>query len=78
MVKSHLVKRNVKNTWERGRDRTFSPLSLSPFPSCARHIFALLVLMRPTILSESLAQARPILAGGGGGGGGYSKILFCN
>ena len=48
MVKSRSVTRNAKNA------RGMPPSPPSPFPSRARLIFALLVLIRP----ESLAQAK--------------------
>ena len=43
VVKSRSVKRNAKNARGLGRDRAPPP----PFPSRARLIFALLVLIRP-------------------------------
>ena len=58
VVKSRSVKRNTKNARGLWRDRAaFSLPPPPPFASRASLIFALLVLIRPTILSESLAQA---------------------
>ena len=53
MVKSRSVKRNPKNARGMPPPPPPPPSPPSPFPSRARLIFALLVLIRP----ESLAQA---------------------
>ena len=47
VVKSRSVKRNAKNARGLGRDRAFFSPPPPPFPSCARLIFALVVLIRP-------------------------------
>ena len=64
MVKSGSVKNGYKKNWEKRPEAwKRQGAAAAPFPyknkTFASLIFAFLVLIRPTILSESLAQATP-------------------
>ena len=58
MVKSRSVKRNAKNTRGLGRDRAFFSPPPPPFPSYARLIFTLVVLIRPHFFNTEAFSLR--------------------